>query len=351
MRELEEIYLAMREAFAQRAGFAPNDGCDAAARLYALAAQVQSLEAQTDWVLAQSFPQTAQGEFLDYHAAMRALTRNAPVCAEGTLRFAAQGSAAADYAIPAGTVCMTAAGARFETAEDAVLCEGESAVDVPARACEAGAAGNVVAGAVSAGAALPPGIVYCSNPAAFTGGCDAESDEALRARILESYRRLPNGANAAFYEREAMSVAGVAAAKAVGRARGIGTVDLYIAAAGGSPSEVMLDAVREALEGKREIAVDLRVLAPEEEKVSINAAIEVKQGYDFDEVADRVREALRACFDGTLLGEGMPMARITAAIFAVEGVKNCHLLAPTCDIDADERYLPVLQSCRITRMG
>lgn len=351
MRGLDEIYLEMQEVFTAHAGFVPNGNCDAAARLYALAAEVQALEAQADWVLAQSFPQTAQGEFLDYHAEMRSLTRNAAVCARGTLRFAAQGVSAADRAIAAGTVCMTAAGMRFETTEDAVLREGEAWVDVAAKACEAGAAGNAIAGTVTSGVSLPAGIVNCTNPVAFQDGCDAESDEELRKRILDSYRRLPNGANAAFYEREAMSIAGVTAAKAVGRARGIGTVDLYITTHSGTPSPELINTVSEVLESRREIAVDLSVLAPEVESIEVSMEIEPEAGYSFAQVREKVEQALQNCFDGTLLGEGMPMARLLTVAFAVEGVKNCHLLSPTEDVEADSMRLPVLERCEISCIG
>ena len=61
MKTAEEIYQQMRADFASRAGFLPAEGSECAVRLYALAAQVQALSAQADWVLAQSFPQTAQG--------------------------------------------------------------------------------------------------------------------------------------------------------------------------------------------------------------------------------------------------------------------------------------------------
>lgn len=40
-------------------------------RLYAVAAQVQALYVQMDWVQRQSFPQTARGVYLDYHAQTR----------------------------------------------------------------------------------------------------------------------------------------------------------------------------------------------------------------------------------------------------------------------------------------
>ena len=71
MKEWTEIYEQMRGTFAQRAGFVPSEGCDSAVRLYALAAELQSLLMQADWVLDQSFPQTAQGMYLDYHAETR----------------------------------------------------------------------------------------------------------------------------------------------------------------------------------------------------------------------------------------------------------------------------------------
>lgn len=234
MEELNAIYERMRAIFAEEAGFVPNNGCDAMVRLYALASEVQSLLAQADWVLDQSFPQTAVGQYLDYHAEMRALTRLPAAKATGVLRFSAPSAAVTDYEIDAGSVAMTSGGVRFETTEKATLAKGETYVDVPASAVEAGASGNAIAGAIHLMSVYPVGITQCTNPEAFSGGSDEESDEKLRERVLESYKRLPNGANAAFYEQEAMSFPNVAAAKAVGRARGIGTVDVYVSTHAGA---------------------------------------------------------------------------------------------------------------------
>lgn len=133
MEELRAIYERMRETFAQETGFVPNDGCDMMVRLYALAAEVQALLAQADWVLDQSFPQTAQGQYLDYHAETRALTRLPAEKAKGVLRFSAPSAVATDYEIDAGSTAMTSGGVRFETTEKAVLATGETYVDVPAR--------------------------------------------------------------------------------------------------------------------------------------------------------------------------------------------------------------------------
>ena len=351
MKELTEIYEQMRETFAQEAGFVPGDNCDAMVRLYALSAQVQSLLAQADWVLDQSFPQTAQGEYLDYHAQTRGITRSPAAKASGVLRFFASGAAAADCVIEAGTLAMTAGGVKFETTERVTMEAGESSVTASAQAVETGAAGNAAAGQIRFLSVLPAGITGCTNPSSFTGGSDAESDESLRGRIMESYKRLPNGANAAFYEREAMSFPTVIAAKAVGRARGIGTVDVYVATHGGVPPDELLAEIAAVLERKREIAVDVEVHAPTETVIDVSAELSAADGFDAQEVCENAERALNAYFTGERLGEDVLCARLGAILYGVEGVTNCHLLAPTEDVMSDATHLPVLGTVTLTEIG
>lgn len=351
MEELRAIYERMRETFAQETGFVPNDGCDAMVRLYALAAEVQTLLAQADWVLAQSFPQTAQGQYLDYHAETRALTRLPAAKAAGILRFSAPSAVVTDYEIDAGSVAMTSGGTRFETTEKAVLATGETYVDVPARAVEAGAGGNAVAGAVHIMSAYPVGITRCENPEAFSGGTDEESDEKLRSRVLASFKRLPNGANAAFYEQEAMHFAGVAAAKAVGRARGIGTVDVYVSTHAGVPETALMQEIAADLQKKREIAVDVQVKAPVKKTVNVSAELTAEPGWTMQEAADAAKTALAAYFTGERLGESVYTAKLASILYGVEGVQNCHLLSPQADIEVGATQLPVLGTVTLTEIG
>ena len=350
MKEWTEIYEQMRGTFAQRAGFVPREGCASAVRLYALAAELQSLLMQADWVLDQSFPQTAQGTYLDYHAETRGITRAAAEKAVGTLRFAAADKVTATCPIEKGAVCMTAEGVRFETTEDATIAVGSQWADVPAQAVEAGAGGNVIAGTVTLLSAMPVGVVQCTNPAAFSGGCDAESDEALRGRVLASYQRLPNGANAAYYEQEAMRYPGVAAAKAVGRARGIGTVNVVIATHAGVPDAALLAAVEMDLQKKREIAVDVKVLAPTVETVAVTAALKAAPGYTFAEVKAGAQSALEALFTGELLGKSVTTARLLTLLCGVEGVENVHLTAPAADVAVGSTELPMLGTVTISEL-
>lgn len=71
------------------------------------------------------------------------------------------GGGVGGYLIPAGTASLAG---------------------IPITAAAAGTAGNVVAGAITLVSGVP-GIDYCANPAATSGGLDAESDASMRARF------------------------------------------------------------------------------------------------------------------------------------------------------------------------
>ncbi len=350
MRTVEAIYEALRAACEERCGCVIGDSCDMAVRLYAAAAQIQALEVQAEWVARQSFPQTAEGEMLDRHAEMRGITRLGAERAEGVLRFSVSQAATTDLAIPAGSVCLTRSGEAFGTTEEGVLKAGELSVDIPARAVEAGAAGNVATGRIALMSPYPTGIQRCTNPAAFAGGRDSEDDGSLRARVLESFRRLPNGANAAFYEAAALGHSGVAAAKAVGRARGTGTVNVYLTSPAGMPSQALLTEVEADLAERREIAVEVKVLAPAAATVNVAAAVKPEAERSFAEVKTAVEEAVRQHFTGALLGKGVLLAELGSLIYQVEGVANCRLTAPTADLAAAATVLPVLGTVTITEM-
>ena len=325
---VEELYGQMVDTFQRETGLALAGDGDMAVRLYAVAAQLYALYVQADWVGRQCFPQTAQGDYLDKHAQLRGLERRAATAAVGVLSFETDHPPEADLSIPEGTVCMTAAQVRFETTEAGVLKAGQTSAQVRARAVEPGAAGNAAAGTVRAMAVAPVGVSRCTNPEAFSGGLDAEGDESLRERVLETFRRMPNGANAAFYQQEALSFPEVAAATVVARPRGVGTVDVFLATAAGLPDSGLLEQVAAHLEERREIAVDVQVKAPEVRTVDVSVQVAARPGADFDTVRQAVESAVRGWFDGRLLGQSVLRAQLGALIFGVEGVENYALTAP-----------------------
>ncbi len=347
---MDELYNELMAAFAEATGMEAAGSGDLAARMYAVAAQLWGLYVQCDWVNRQCFPQTAQGEYLDLHAQLRGVERREATEAEGVLRFTVDAAGAADREIAAGTVCMTAGLTRFETVEAGTLEAGETSVDIRARALEAGSAGNVAAGTILQMAVAPVGVSRCTNPAAFTGGTDREDDETLRARVLETYRRLPNGANAAFYQQGALSFDEVAAAAVIPRPRGVGSVDVVVSTAAGAPSAELLEELEDYFEARREIAVDVQVRAPEMETVDVAVQVAAEENQDAQAVRDAVEAALRGWFDGRRLGQSVLRAALGEMVFHVEGVANYVLAAPAADVAVEADVLPRLGTLTVEAM-
>ena len=350
MKTIDEIYREMLACFGEETGLEPREGTDLSARMYALAAQVYALYVQADWVTRQAFPQTAEGEYLDYHAQLRSLERKPALPAQGTVRFTAGEAAQSDRAIPEGTVCMTAGLVRFATTQAAVLPAGELTVDVPVQALEPGTAGNVSAQTVVSMAVAPMGIASCTNPQAFAGGADGEGDEELRARILDTFRRLPNGANAAFYEQGALSFDQVAAAVVIPKPRGLGSVDVIVSTLAGTPGEELLEQLQDYFEQRREIAVDVQVKAPTPVTVNVAVQVKAKGGWDKTQVLDQVEETLEGWFDGKLLGQDVLLARLGSLIYGCDGVENYAVSAPAADLAVDADELPVLGTLSVEEM-
>ena len=347
---VEELYGQMVDTFQRETGLALAGDGDMAVRLYAVAAQLYALYVQADWVGRQCFPQTAQGDYLDKHAQLRGLERRAATAAVGVLSFETDHPPEADLSIPEGTVCMTAAQVRFETTEAGVLKAGQTSAQVRARAVEPGAGGNAAAGTVRAMAVAPVGVSRCTNPEAFSGGLDAEGDESLRERVLETFRRMPNGANAAFYEQGALSFDEVAAASVLPRSRGIGTVDVVVSTHSGQADPALLEQLQTYFQSRREIAVDVQVRAPEQVKVDVTVRIQPAEGSDRETVAAGVEAAVRNWFSGERLGKPVLLAQLYSLVFSCGGVANCKLAAPADDVEIAAHQLTVLGTLTVEEL-
>lgn len=348
MKSVEEIYQELMAQFCARTGLSAPENGDLAVRFYAVAAQLYSLYVQAEWTQMQCFPQTARGEYLDRHGALRGVKRREAEPAAGVLRFYVEKAREEAVKVEAGTVCMTADQARFVTTRAGAVEAGTLYADIPARAVEAGEQGNVAAGTVLNMAVAPTAISACVNPYAFAGGRDREDDESLRARIMETFARLANGANAAYYKLAALSFDEVVAAHVVPRSRGVGTVDVVIATEAGVPDENLLRAVEEYIQAMREIAVDVKVQAPETVPVEVELNVKAAPGADAGSVAARVEEAVCGWFTGTRLGQSVLTAQLNALVFALDGVENCTVVLPQTDVQVPDGALPVLGGLTVT---
>lgn len=330
----ERILGAMQEKYRALTGFDSDGATDIGIRLRVLAGELAALYDRMDDLQAQVFPGTSTGEYLERHAQQRGLRRKAAGEAQGVLRFSREVAPAQDIPIKAGVVCATRPEpqVQFVTTGSGVLRAGELFADVPARAVEAGAVGNVASGAVCLMVSAASGITAVSNPEPFSGGADGESDEALRERILSGYRDISNGTNRTFYYEAAMGCEGVESVNVVPRARGRGTVDVLIACASAPAQEAAAQRLQQELDQQKEINVDIRVRGARRRYVDLEVHIATGEYAEYDDVATRCNETVRAYMQGLGVGDTLLRARLGARLLAVEGVYNCRVFSPTADV-------------------
>lgn len=317
----------MQKRFTDLAGYSPDDASDLGIRLRLLAEEIYSIGAAVEWLKRQTFAQTATGQELEYRAQERGLARKEAVPAQGTLTFSRDSAVWFDAPVESGIVCSTAGAnpVQYVTTEAAVLKAGTLSVEVPARAMESGSAGNAAAGTVTVMVTVPTGIQSVKNAAAFTGGEDVESDDALRGRLLQSGIEAANGGNAAFYRDYALACDGVDSVSVVPRANGTGTVALYLGGKGCAPSSAIVNRVSENLNAMREICTQVTVKAAETVTVDVTATVRAATGLDSSEVTVACKQTIRDYFYGLGVSESFVPAALNSALFSTGMILDCTL--------------------------
>lgn len=340
------ILASMQERYRNLTGFDADAASDIGIRLKVLAAEAAEISSGMDALGRELFPQTASGDYLDLHAEQKGLARKPALRAAGVLRFSRETPASQDIAVPAGIVASTRPDPQtqeqleFVTTGSAVLPAGKYYVEVPAEAVLAGAAPNAAAGAVCRMVSPASGISQVSNPAAFAGGVDREGDEALRQRLLLAYRNISNGTNSAFYYDLAMSREGVASVNVLPRKRGRGTVDVVVACYSADEAEAIVAALQHELDVKKEINVDVLVLAAAEQAVNVSVEVAASDGYNPALVDAEVRGRLAGLLAAIPVGAPLLLANIGRAILETDGVYNYRILGPAADVyPASDRVL------------
>ncbi|WP_421793396.1 baseplate J/gp47 family protein [Hydrocarboniphaga effusa] len=173
----------------------------------------------------QDVPYTATGIDLERWASIWSVTRKQPTTSSG----AAAASGASGIAIPAGTRVRSDAGAVYETTSLVTTAGGAAELSLVAIA--AGAAGNQVAGAVLSWVNAPSGLAATVTVGAggLGGGADLESDDGLRARMLQRIQAPGHGGSADDYRTWALDVAPITRAWVFPLYDGPGSVRVYVA--------------------------------------------------------------------------------------------------------------------------
>ena len=151
----------------------------------------------------QLFPDTATGEFLDRWANLYGLPRKAATFAAGTVQFTGTDGTP----ILEGTQVQNSEGLTYSTLSEVLITGGIATVDV--QADESGEASNTEETVLSLSFPISGVDTEVQAPIPPDGGQEKETDEALRARLLQRLQNPPSSGTAADYERWALEVDGV----------------------------------------------------------------------------------------------------------------------------------------------
>lgn len=317
----DEILDSMKTAFQEEKGETVKNLSDLEMRFKAVASEIYSVFAFGDYILKQGFPQTATGEYLERHGTLRGITRKTPSHATGTLTFSLLEAADKDVTIPAQTVCSVSGKPfiQFSTDEAVEIKAGELSAEASATALKAGDDHNVPANTVTVIVNPPAYVFSVTNGQAFTGGCDAESDEAMRERIISSYGNGRNMLSVAEVRNIILSIEEVTDATV--RPLPDYIMQVCLKTKSGAISDPLKSQVEELLGFAHLCSVDIFFTAAEEQPFYAFAEAKIYSGYDGETIEKAVKERITQFCSSEKIGQNYSESAAAAACSGIDGLE------------------------------
>lgn len=301
-----------------------------------------------DWLALQLLPDTAEDEWLDRHGDIWLVNsdgttgRKMATLAEGDVTVTGVGGAV----VPMATQLFGNNGFYYETTEQVTI-DADAPTPVHVRALDPGFLGNLDSTNFLAFAVPPPNVDNTAQVVLITGGVDQETDDELRARVLERIRHPPMGGDQHDYIQWALAVPGVTRAWCYPNEMGIGTVTVRFmcddlrADNGGFPTSDDIDRVTAYIDQMRPVTVkDRWVLSPIPQRIDVSI-----RNLSVDNNA--TRGAIEQSLLGMLRNAAIPGQTIYAAwksyaIMNAAGVVSFDLVNTEDDVMPSQGHLAVL---------
>lgn len=286
-----------------------------------------------DQVQRQAFIQTAVGQALDLLAPLGGIARYQASPAVRLGEF--------NTAVPIGARFSVLNGA--DSINFTVTAAGSEENQYQLTAETPGWIGNDYAGPILPITSIP-GLTSAQLTDILVPGEDTETDDALRARLIQALNEKPFAGNIAAYRSDILAIDGVGAVQVYPTWNGGGTVACSLLGADFSPaSPELVENVQNAIDppagglglGLAPIGAQVTITAPDEVTVDVSATLTLAAGYDLEQVRPLVKAAIEAYLLtvrqgwGTQLGTtgveysaDVYLARVLAAIIGTTGVVN-----------------------------
>lgn len=298
------------------------------ARASALASVAEGIYARQNWMIKQFFPDTADSDYLERHAALRGIYRKNATYAAG---LGARVNGHQGVVIEAGKQLVTSDRRFYEVTETTTL-NGHNLV--PVRALEAGSAQNILTETAAAFLSAPAGVQSDCILQEVVGGTDAESDSSLLNRLLRRIRQPPAGGNKYDYIAWAEEVDGVSSAYVYPLRRGLGTVDIAITSDNGLPSDEIVAKTQRHIDEVRPVtAKEARVVKPS--ATAVDFTIQIKSTHSLPEMQVSISQALQRYFNTLVPADELIVSQCEAIVSDLTGVTDRRFITPTANRKAD----------------
>lgn len=316
----------LRDIRAQRPTENTSPESDHAVRANATGAAVEGLYQHQEWLLRQAFPHSADKEALEQHCRERGLERRGAVSASGQVIV----TGVIGASISAGTELRAQDGQVYTVRGNVTLTAISQAVVVDA--ATAGATSNRTPGEVVTFLSPPSGIAPEAVVSSVLGGMPSESDDDLRARLLEDIRHPPAGGNRYDYIRWAKLHDAVRLAHVMPVRRGPNTVDIAVLGANNAAlSPVQLAEVQALIDDLKPAGADSLVMLPTALVVNLVVVLTLS-GVSLDEARAMLTERVATYFATLAPGDAVLWTRLVALIATVPGVVDFALSAPIANV-------------------
>ncbi len=288
-------------------------------------------------IAAGGFLDTATGDWLDLLAeGVFDLERRAATFAVGTVTLTCS-PAAGPYSIGAGALVVTDGTRRWRSTGSTVTLASGGSATFSVRAESPGTDYNVSGSTLSASPLSPAlaGVTVSAVPSWLTtAAVDSEEDASLRARCRLRWSTLGRGANLDAYVYNSLNsgVAGITRAQAIAGS-GNGTVTVYAAQAAGTATGSQVSALQAALNLVRPATDTVIVVAATAIAINVTATVYVATASDSASNRTTATDAIAAYVNNLAMGNAtVDVARIGAAIYAANGIRDVDLSAPALDV-------------------
>lgn len=279
------------------------------------------------WISQQVMPDTAEAEYLERWSAIYGIYRTPATYASGEVEV----SGTNGTTLPAGTV-FVASGVEYASEADETIASGTATLVITA--LTPGSVGSLaegqvldllqpVAGVQSAGVVLASGLTPAS---------DAETDEALRTRLLARIQNPPQGGSEADYIEWMLANTDIAPTNAwvYPNYDGAGTVGITFTVSGGPvPSGGQVTDMEAYIQELAPVTAQVICFAPSLQSVDLTIHISP------DTVA--LRNLVSESLEDYFAREGAPgstlyLSQINEAIASVDGIIDHSLTVPVANV-------------------